>query len=428
MYALISWGIFLVALVLILSERVERTIVSLGGACAMLVAGGLLGYYSEEQAIEAVDVETLTLLFGMMTLVALLRPTGTFEYLAIQVARLSGGRPILMLVLLGAITSLLSMVLDNVTTVILIAPVTVLITEILGLSPMPFLITEALLSNTGGVATLIGDPPNIIIGSAAGLTFNDFLVHSLPVVLVAWGAALGLLIWMFRRELGGGPVDPAVLEGLDPAQAMRDKRTARRVTAVLGLTVALFLLQSRLGLSASLIAVSMASVALLWLRPQLDKVLELIEWPVLIFFAGLFVMVGGLEASGGLRVLEQLALRASAGNIALAAVGILWITAIFSALVDNIPITVALVPVIQHLGAQGVEIFPLWWALAFGAGFGGNATIIGSTANLIVVRLSERTKEPINSRMWMRRGLPTMLLTCAIGSLAFLLVFPLFQR
>ena len=425
---LISWAIFLIALALILTESVERTIAALGGASAMLIAGGLLGFYSEEQAIEAVDVETLTLLFGMMTLVALLQPTGAFEYLAIQVARLSRGRPIRMLVFLGAITSLLSMVLDNVTTVVLIAPVTVLITEILGLSPMPFLITEALLSNTGGVATLIGDPPNIIIGSAAGLTFNDFLVHSLPVVLVAWAAALVLLIWMFRRELGGGPVEPAVLQGLDPGQALRDTRTARKVTAVLGLTVVCFLLQSQLGLSSSLIAVSMASVALLWLRPPMDKVLDSIEWQVLVFFAGLFVIVGGLEASGGLQVLEQLALRASAGHISVAAVGILWITAIFSALVDNIPITVALVPVILHLGTQGVEIFALWWALAFGAGFGGNATIIGSTANLIVVRLSERTRQPITSRLWLRRGLPIMLITCLIGSLAFLLALPLFQR
>ena len=428
MPALISWVIFLVALALILSERVERTIVSLGGASAMLVAGGTLGFYSEEQAIEAVDVETLTLLFGMMTLVALLRPTGAFEYLAIQVARISRGRPIRMLVLLGAITSLLSMILDNVTTVVLIAPVTVLIMEILGLSPMPFLISEALLSNTGGVATLIGDPPNIIIGSAAGLTFNDFLVHSLPVVLIAWAAALGMLIWLFRRDLSGGPVEPAILEGLDPGQALRDSRKALRVTAVLGLTVLLFLLQSRLGLSSSLIAMSMASFALLWLRPPVDKVLEMIEWPVLIFFAGLFVMVGGLEASGGLGLLEELALRASTGHIALAAVAILWITAVFSALVDNIPITVAMVPVIQHLGAEGVEIFPLWWALAFGAGFGGNATIIGSTANLIVVRLSERTRQPITSRLWLRRGLPIMLITCLVGSLAFLLALPLFQR
>jgi Na+/H+ antiporter NhaD/arsenite permease-like protein len=375
-----------------------------------------------------VDAETLTLLFGMMTLVALLQPTGAFEYLATQVARLSGGRPIRMLVLLSAVTTLLSMVLDNVTTVVLIAPVTVLITEVLGLSPIPFLISEAVLANTGGVATLIGDPPNIIIGSAANLTFNDFLVHSLPVVLVAWTGALGLLIWLFRKELRSGAVNPAVLEGLEPVRALRDSKTAGRVAVILVLTVLLFVLQSLHRLSSPLIAMSMASLALLWLRPELDRVLELIEWQVLVFFTGLFVMVGGLEASGGLAVLERLALQAGAGHIALAAVGILWLTAVFSALVDNIPITVALVPVIQHLGSEGLEVFPLWWALALGAGFGGNATIIGSTANLIVVRLSERTRQPISARLWLRRGLPTTLLTCAIGSLAFLLALPLFQR
>lgn len=425
---LISWAIFLAALALILLEKLDRTIVAVAGGSLMVLAGTAFGFYNEHLAIGSIDFETLGLLFGMMTLVSLLSPTGVFEYLATRAAQLSRGRPVALLVLLGAVTTVLSMFLDNVTTVVLIAPVTILVTEILGLSPAPFLVSEAVLSNTGGVATLIGDPPNILIGSAAGLTFNDFLTHSLPLVAFAWVGALLLLLFIFRDRLSEEPADPQVLEQLDPAEALHDLGTARRVGAVLGLTILLFFLQARLGLSSSMIALSMASLALVWIRPPIEEALDGIEWSVLLFFGGLFIMVGGLERSGGLGFIEELILKISTAGPVVTTISIVWISAIASALVDNIPITVALIPVIEHLGENGINNFPLWWALAFGAGFGGNGTIIGSTANIIVVQLSRRTREPIKTPLWTRGGLPVMILTCLIASLAFLLAFPLFRR
>lgn len=427
--AIIASFIFLIALILILTERMDRTIVALAGAALMIAVGMLFGFYSEHAAIEAVDFETLGLLFGMMTLVALLSPTGVFEYMATRAAQMSMGNPVRLLVLLGVVTTVLSMFLDNVTTVVLIAPVTVLVTEILGISPVPFLLSEAVLSNTGGVATLIGDPPNVLIGSAANLTFNDFLVHSLPVVVVAWLAALVTLLWLFRDRLSRAPADPEVLDRLDPEGALNDLETAKKVGVVLLATMVLFFLQGILGLTSSFIALSMGAAALVWLRPSVEEAMDRIEWPVLLFFAGLFVMVGGLEESGALRLVEQAILAiSSAHGPVVTAIAIIWIAALASALVDNIPITVALIPVIQFLESRGVNSFPLWWALAFGAGFGGNGTIIGSTANIIVVQVSQRTNEPIRSGVWHRRGFPVMIVTCLIGSLAFALAFPLFTR
>lgn len=425
--ALIAAAIFIITLVLLLTERIDRTIVSLAGAATMTIAGVAFGFYDEHLAVEALDFETLALLFGMMVLVSLLRPTGFFEYLAIRAARLSRGRPVALLVILGLAATLLSMVLDNVTTIVLLAPLAILITEVLGLSPLPYLISLALLSNTGGVATLIGDPPNVIIGSAAGLTFNQFLIYSLPVVAIAWAVALLVILWSFRRELSIESQDPSVVESLDFAEALKDPVAARKLVAVLGLTIVLFFFQSTLGMSSALIAVSTASLALLWLRPTIDEVLHNVEWAVLVFFMGLFIIVGGLESSGALTAMEEVILVAGGGEGPRTAIAVVWLGAVGSALIDNIPMTVAIVPVIQDLGNLGLEVFPMWWALAFGAGFGGNATIIGASTNVVAVQFSRRTKTPINSAEWMRRGIPVMLATCLVATLAFIIAFSYFS-
>jgi Na+/H+ antiporter NhaD/arsenite permease-like protein len=421
-------AIFIAAIVLILTERLDRTIVAISGAAAMVGVGAWLGYYGEEAAVAAIDFETLGLLFGMMVLVAMLKPTGFFEYLATLAASRSRGNPVRLLILLGSVTTVLSMFLDNVTTVVLIAPVTILVSEILGLSPVPFLISEALLSNTGGVATLVGDPPNVLIGSAAGLSFNDFLIHTFPVVVFAWPMALGLLLLLFRRDLAHAPRNPEVVLRLIPREALHDWPTARKLLIVLGAALGLFLLQEALKLTPSFIALSTAAVALVWIRPPIEKTLDEIEWSVLVFFVGLFVMVGGLEAAGALEAITQLTARVTAGSPVLAAVGTVWVVAALSALVDNVPITVAMIPVIQELGTQGVVVGPLWWALAFGAGFGGNGTIIGSTANVVVAGISRRTRQPITSNLWNRRGLPVMILTTIIASLAMVVAYPFFLR
>ncbi len=426
--ALISTLVFLVSLWLIFSEKLNRTIVGIAGAAVMIGLGKLIGFYSEEAAIAAIDFNTLGLLLGMMILVALLEPTGFFEFLAVWAGQLSRGRPVRLLVLLGTITTVLSMFLDNVTTVVLIAPVTILISEVLGISPVSLLMTEALLSNTGGVATLVGDPPNILIASAAGLSFNDFLTHALPIVVVVWLTALLLLCYLFRSELAVSPPNAEAVLRLNPAETLRDPATARRTLIMLGVAILAFFLEDLLHLSPAFIALSAAAAALVWVRPTIRETLQRIEWSVLIFFAALFVMVGGLEAAGVLGGLASLIARARSAPLVLFSVALIWIVAVLSAVVDNVPITIALIPVIKDLGAAGVAIEPLWWALAFGAGFGGNGTIIGATANIVVASLSERTRTPITSALWNQRGLPVMLATCAVASILYVLAYPLFTR
>jgi Na+/H+ antiporter NhaD/arsenite permease-like protein len=426
MNILFATTIFLITLVVILSERIPRAIAAIVGAAAMVGIGIFAGFYSEEQAIEAIDFHTVGLLLGMMTMVALLQPTGFFEYVAIMVGRWSGGKPVLLLILMGTVTTVLSMLLDNVTTVILIAPVAIMISEILGVSAVPLLMALALLSDTGGTGTLVGDPPNILIGSAAGLSFNDFLINALPVVLVAWLVVLGILLFLFRSELRQQSAGADAIKMLDPSKALDDPTTAKKVIVVLAVTILLFFIQEPLGLSPSFIALAMAAVALLWIRPNTHELFERIEWNVLIFFIALFIVVGGLEASGALDRLAELMIGAGSINPLLLGIIVIWVVAILSAIVDNIPITIALIPVIQQLGVAGIDTGPLWWALVFGAGFGGNGTIIGSTANIVVVTMSERTRTPITSAMWSKRGLPVMLAACVVASILYVVMFPLY--
>ena len=422
----LSVVIFFGSLILIFWEKVNRSIVAITGAVLMIGAGKLLGFFDEELAVQAIDFNTLGLLLGMMILVAMLEPTGFFEYLAVLAARASKGKPNRLFILLGIITTVLSMFLDNVTTVVLIAPVTILISEILGISPLPYLMSEALLSNVGGVATLVGDPPNVLIGSAAGLSFNDFLVYSLPIVLVSWAGALFLLRHLFKKDLAKRPRRTKAVMKLNPAETLNQPETARRILIVLGAAILFFFVHHALHIEPSLVALGAAAAALLWVQPDVQEVLKKVEWSILLFFGSLFVMVGGLEHSGALEMTVRLFDGAAGMNPILLGVVVIWIVAALSAVVDNVPITIALIPVIKGIGETGVDIAPLWWALAFGAGFGGTGTIIGSSANIIVATLSEKTRTPITSAIWIKRGLPVMLVTCAIASILYALAYPLF--
>lgn len=418
--------IFIVSLVFIFSEKINRSIAGIAGAVLMVGVGKILGFYSEEAALEVIDFNTLGLLLGMMILVAMLEPTGFFQYIAVWAARASKGKPVRLFVLLGSITTVLSMFLDNVTTVVLIAPVTILICEILGISPLPYLMAEALLSDTGGVATLVGDPPNVLIGSAAGFSFTDFLIYSLPIVAVAWVATLVLLRFLFREELSKRPHNAEAVMSLNPAESLDEPRVARRVLIVLAAAILLFFIHHILHISPSFIAVSAAAVALIWVQPDIQETFKKVEWSVLIFFSALFVMVGGLETAGVLDVVVRLMERLSSIPPLWFGVSLIWIVAALSAVVDNVPITIALIPVIRGLGETGMDVTPLWWALAFGAGFGGNGTIIGSTANIIVTTLSEKTRTPITSKLWNRSGLPVMLVTCVIASILYAIFYKWF--
>jgi len=425
---ILSGLLFLVCLFLIFSEKLNRTITAMIGAVVMVGLGKVLHFYSQEQAVEAIDFNTVGLLLGMMTLVSLLEPTGFFQYLAVWAGRLSRGSPKRLLILLGVVTTVLSMFLDNVTTVVLIAPVTILICEILGINPTPLLVAEALLSDTGGTATLIGDPPNVLIASAAHFSFVDFLTHSLPIVVLAWLATLGLLLWLFRKDLAQEPENKEALLQLRPEDTIKDFKSMRRTLIVLSIAIGLFFIAELLELDPSFIALGAGAVAFVWVRPQVNETLKRVDWGVLIFFVALFVMVGGLEASGLLHSLARVMLLAKELPGTLFGISMIWITATLSAVVDNVPITIALIPVLEDLALQGVNVNPLWWALVFGAGFGGNATVIGSTANIIVVSLSEKTRSPITATLWSRRGLPVMLATCSIASILFVFLYPLLER
>lgn len=419
----LSGAIFLLTFAAILAEKVHRTIIAMVGATLMAAVGLWRGFYSQEAALEAIDFNTLGLLLGMMLIVAMLSATGFFEYLATYTAKRSKGDPWRLLLILGAITVVSSMFLDNVTTVVLIAPVTVLICEILGINPIPLLLAEAMLSNTGGVATLIGDPPNILIGSAAGLTFNDFLVRLAPIVLVALVVAVAVMRYLFREDLAQKSTNVEALYKLDEKAVLRDRKSLRRLLIVLVLTIALFFVHDLFHISPAFIALMGASLALLWVQPNVEKLLKEVEWHVLVFFAALFVAVGGVEASGLLDRVAESFIALSPESAMLRGILIMWLSALISAVVDNIPFTIIMIPIIHNLGATGIDITPLWWALALGAGFGGNGTLIGSTANVIIVSISEKTRNKITSRVWLKAGLPVMFAVMLVATLLYALTF-----
>ena len=413
-------GLILVAAyALIFSEIIHRTLAGVIGAVTMVLAGTAGGFYSQAEAITAIDANTMFLLSGMMTLIVLLRPTGGFEYLAISMAKLSRGSPRRLLVYLASVVTLISLFLDNVTTVLVFAPLTVVICRMLGLNPIPFLMSEALLSDTGGVATLVGDPPNVMIGSAAGIDFNHFLFHMGPIVLVAWMLTVFLMLVMFREYLAQPMND--VLD-LDETRALKDPRGLMAVLFALAVVILLFFVHHHFGLFPGYVAWIGVAVALALLRPDPEEFLGQLDWSVLLFFAGLFIIVGGVEGSGLLDMLGQelVVIAQDPDKLLQTALILLWVSAFLSAAVDNIPFTVTMIPIITHLETQGVDVMPLWWALALGVGLGGNGTHIGSTANVICVAEAERAGDPafrISPMLWLKKGTPVMLVTLTIASI-----------
>jgi len=427
----ISAGILLAAYVLIFTEKIHRTTAAILGAVSMTGIGMVFGFYSQEEALAAVDGNTLLLLVAMMMLVTMLRPTGGLEYLGIKLAKMARGDPRRLLVYLCLVTSLFSMVLDNVTTVLIFAPLTVLITRILNINPAPFLIGEAMLSNIGGAATLVGDPPNIMIGSASGLDFMAFIVHMGPMVVPAWIVTISLLLFLFRNQLTplagleNGDID------LNEERAIKDYPTLWRVTGALVLTVALFFVHHRLHLFPAYVAWIGVAVALLLSTKGPENLLAGVEWSVLLFFAALFIIVGGVESSGLLDLIgQQLATFAADPNqLLLSALMVMWAAAVLSAIVDNIPFTITMLPIIAGLESQGAHVTPLWWALAIGVGLGGNVTHIGATANIICVAESERAQYPnstITPMQWLRVGLPVLFNSLGVVSIVFIVFFEWF--
>jgi Na+/H+ antiporter NhaD/arsenite permease-like protein len=426
----IAGAILVVAYVLIFTEVIHRTIAGVIGAVVMILAGMVGGFYGQAEAVAAIDANTMFLLTGMMALVVMLKPTGGFEYLAIHMTKLSRGSQTRLLVYLCTVVTVVSLFLDNVTTVLVFAPLTAIITRMLGINPLPYLLGEALLSDTGGVATLVGDPPNVMIGSAAGIDFNQFLFHMGPIILVAWMVTLLMLIFTHRRELAQ-PID-AVLD-LDESKVLKDPRGLRNILIAIGVVILLFFVHHHFDLFPGYVAWLGLAVALALVRPDPNELLGGLDWAVLLFFAGLFVIVGGVKGSGLLDLLgEQLAHVAhDTQRLLVTALMLMWVAALLSAVLDNIPFTVTMIPIIAHLETQGVDVMPLWWALALGVGLGGNGTHIGSTANVVCVAEAERLGTPeyrITPLYWLKRGTPVMLATLAVSSLWLVIFFDYFRR
>ncbi len=421
----ISLLVFALTYVGILSEKIDRTIIALSGAVLMIAFGHWLSFYDVHQAVEAIDFNTISLLFGMMIVVGLFKETGFFQYLAIKAAKLARGRPWLLLVYLGLVTSLVSTVLDNVTTIIIMVPVTVSLTDVLGIPLTPFLMSEVLLSNIGGVATLIGDPPNILIGSAAGFSFTAFLTHLAPIVVVAWLLAQGLLLVIFRKSLACKPTNVDRLLAMDERRSITDPLTTSRMLKVLGFTILLFLVHDRIDLDPGLVALAGGCLGLLWVRPKLEQILNDVHWDVLLFFIALFIIVGGLEAGEVLQLAGRGIASLSHQGMVLAVLVVLWAGALASGVISNVPFTIAMLPILKGLASQGIPVASLWWALALGVGFGGNLTPIGAASNVLVTSISDRTGEPITFRQWLTSGSMVAIATCALGSLALVLAIEL---
>lgn len=424
MGAVVAVAIFALAYVLIATDRVDRTMVALGGAGLVLVFQLLSAdeaFHSERLGVEW---EVIFLLLGMMLIVAVLQRTGVFEYLAIWAAKKARGRPFPILVALVSLTAFASALLDNVTTVLLLVPVTILVCERLGIPPVPFLIAEVLASNIGGTATLVGDPPNIIIAAQANLSYADFLIHLAPWVLVLLAVFVAMARWLFRGALTADPRRVRELMELDEREAITDPGLLVRSLGVLGLVTAAFVVHSALHYDASVIALLGAGLLLLLARRDPKPLLAEVEWGTLAFFAGLFVMVGALINTGVIDQLAHATATATGGSPTVATTLLLWVSGVLSAMVDNIPYVATMAPVtgslIETLPAGG-DHQVLWWALALGADLGGNATAIGASANVVVLGLAARAGYPISFWTFTRYGLPVAAVTVAL-SLPYLLV------
>jgi Na+/H+ antiporter NhaD/arsenite permease-like protein len=398
--AFVAAAIFLVTYALIASDRIDKTLLALLGGLAMVV----LRVIDQEEAFGAIDFNVIFLLAGMMALAGVLRRTGFFQWVAIRSVKVAGGEPFRLLIVLSVVTALLSAFLDNVTTVVLIAPVTLYIATVLRVSPLPFLISEILASNIGGTATLIGDPPNILIGSAAGLDFAAFLVNMAPPAIASFLAFVVTVRFVFRHDIEiHADVRDAVL-ALDEREVISDPRLLRLSVVVIGLTIVGFLLHGVLGYEPATIALLGATVLVLLARLSPEEVLREIEWSTLFFFVGLFMLVHGIVHVGIIEGLATGLFEVTGGDATVASIGLLWLSGIASAIVDNIPYTATMIPLVEQLGRSGIPAEPLWWSLALGACLGGNATIIGASANVVVANLAGRAGHPIGFRTFFRYG------------------------
>jgi Na+/H+ antiporter NhaD/arsenite permease-like protein len=410
--AIIGLTIFVGTYALIATERVHKALAALAGGVLMI----LLGIVSQEQAFEEIDFNVIFLLAGMMILAGIVRKTGVFGWLAVRAARLAGGDPYRILVVLSLITAVASAFLDNVTTVVLVGPITLFLAARLGMNPFPFLVSEILASNIGGSATLIGDPPNILIGSAAGLDFIDFLLVMTPLAILLLVVYLVAARWLFRGMLEADPELRARFLDLDERSMITRPGLLRQSLTVMGLTLVGFLVHGALHLEPATIALAGAVALMIVARENPDEVLREVEWPTLFFFIGLFMLVAGVIEIGLIDAVAAGIEAVTGGALAATSLLVLWVSAVLSAIVDNIPYTATMIPVVAQL-SEGQPNDAIWWGLAMGADLGGNATLIGASANVILAGMAEREGHPITFGQFLRFGVPVTIGTTVIATI-----------
>ena len=417
---IISVAIFVVAMIAIMTEKVHRALVAITGAMLLLI----LHIMPFETAIGHIDFNTLGVLFGMMLFVAVVKQSGVFEFLAIKCARVAKGNPWTIMVLFVLLTAVLSAFLDNVTTVLLIGPMTITVCRLLDIDPVPFFMTQILASNIGGTATLIGDPPNIMIGSAAGYTFADFIAYDAPAVIIILAAVIGLFYVMYGRKISANEEHRKAIMELDENDYIKDRRLLHISVAMVVLVVVGFMTHGALGLESCVIALAAAGLILLISGESIEEALHGVEWTTLCFFAGLFIIGGAMSETGVIGMLAQGLIDVTGGNLMITMLAVLFGSAVISSFLDNIPFVATMIPLILTLEADGLDGTALWWALSLGACLGGNGTLIGASANVVLSDISKKFGHEITFMQFFKRGFPIMLFTVAIAAIYMVIRFP----
>lgn len=419
MEQVISVSVFLLVMIAIISERVHRSVAAMAGAILLLLTHVL----TIESAVTYVDMNTIGVLVGMMLFVSVVKNSGLFEYIAVKSAKLTRGQPMAILTVFMVITAVLSAFLDNVTTVLLIGPMTIAITQILEVNPVPYLLTQIMASNIGGTATLIGDPPNIMIGSSAGLSFLDFIQNTAPVVVIILLVLAVLFYSLYRSSLSVAPENMKKVVNLDENLAIKSKPLLIKSVIMIVLVVLGFIFHSQLGIESATVALTAAAVMLLIGGQDAEEIILGVEWSTILFFVGLFVVVGGMNETGVIASLANLMLDFVGDNQVFAIILILWASAIISAFLDNIPFVATLIPMLLTMESGGMDVTPLWWALSLGACLGGNGSLIGASANVVLAGVSAKNGYPITFMNYLKIGFPIMLLTVAISTVYLLIRF-----
>ncbi|MDY2725282.1 MAG: ArsB/NhaD family transporter [Anaerostipes faecalis] len=411
--------IFLFTMAAIITGKIHNTVAAITGA-ALLVLTHVL---SIEDCVAAVDIETICILVGMMLLVAVIKNSGIFEYIAIKAAKLSKGRPWPIMVTFILITALLSGMLDNVTTVLLVGPMTLAITNILKVDPVPYIITQIMASNIGGTATLIGDPPNIMIGSAAHLSFLDFILNTGFAVIFVLIISFLCFYFIYGKNLL--VTDEAIKKVmlLDETKAIKDKKLMHESVIIILIVALCFIFHDQLGMQSCTIAIAAACIMLLIGKQEPEEIIASVEWPTILFFIGLFIVVGGLKKVGVITILANGLISITGGNVIITMLVVLWVSAIVSSFLDNIPFVATLIPMIITMQSKGIDVTPIWWALSLGACLGGNGTLIGASANVVLSGISKNHGYPITFGQYFKIGFPMMLLSVAICSVFLLIRF-----